>query len=69
MQHRTSKKIFHNLITLTLFWEEEFQRDLLFVSKAPALQCLFPGRQTTMRLTPKWKKPKNPVLQGFSAKS
>ena len=57
-----------NSITLTLFWEEEFQRDLFYASKVPALQCLVLCRQTTMKLTPKWKKPKTPVQQGFSAK-
>jgi len=57
-----------NVITLTLFWAEEFQRNLFYPSKAPALQCLFLRRQTTMKLTPKWKKLKTPVLQGFSAK-
>ena len=57
-----------NLFTLTLFWQEEFQRDLFYVSKTPALQCLVLCRQTTMKLTRKWKKPKIPVLQGFSAK-
>ncbi|MGM9641005.1 MAG: SLOG family protein [Faecousia sp.] len=38
-------------IVLTLFWEEEFQRDLFCTSKAAVLQCRFLCGQTTMKLT------------------
>lgn len=57
-----------NLITLKLFWEDEFQRDLIYAPKTAAYKSEILYSQTTMKLTPKKKKPKTPVLQGFSVK-
>jgi hypothetical protein len=56
------------MVTLKLFLGAKFQRGFLYgsqrVSGTGKNICI----KTTMKLTPKWKKPKTPVLQGFSAK-